>query len=162
VAIEPHKQANTTCQDDNAARGIHPFGHLSYCSTLRRFAVAHAGSFDVVLEKGWRLSGLLTAAFQRLDVPGIVVENDVRLWAEPLNSVRQAIKYGLHVAADRVATSCSRRASLVVAETAALKDLLVSRRKLGADRVRVVPLGVDHSLFHPMDQAEARRALGIR
>jgi glycosyltransferase involved in cell wall biosynthesis len=161
IAIDSRRTTAASHQDDNATRGVHPIAHLSYCRTLREFAREQAASFDVVLEKGWRLSGLLSAAFRRRGVPGILVENDVRCWVEPVDDVRQLAKYALHVAADRVASSCSRRASMVVAETVELKNMLVDHRNIPPDRVTVVGLGVDHSVFHPMDPAAARRALAI-
>jgi glycosyltransferase involved in cell wall biosynthesis len=161
IAIDPTTTDSAGYADDNATRGIHPLAHLLYCGTLDAFASKHAGAFDVVLEKGWRLSGLLSAAFRRRGVPGVLIENDVRLWTEPLNDLRQLAKYVLHLAADRVARSCSRRACVVVAETRELKDMLVTCRKISPERVQVVGLGVDRKVFRPMDQVAARRALGI-
>jgi len=162
IAIDAGAKTASAYQDDNATRGIHPVAHLSYCRTLNAFAREQARSFDVVLEKGWRLSGLLSAAFRRRGVPGILVENDVRLWTEPVTDVHQLTKYVLHAAADRVASSCSRRVSMVVAETHELERLLINHRRISPDRVKVVGLGVDHTVFRPTNQDAARRALGIR
>jgi D-inositol-3-phosphate glycosyltransferase len=162
IAIDPCAAGSAIDEDDNATRGIHPFRHLSYCRTLFRFAREQARSFDIVLEKGWRLSGLLCFAFRQNGVPGILIENDVRLWTEPVDNLRQLSKYVLHGAADAVASSCSRRVSAIIAETPELKARLISHRKISRDRVQVVGLGVDHALFHPMDQGSARQALGIR
>jgi glycosyltransferase involved in cell wall biosynthesis len=61
-----------------------------------------------------------------------------------------------------VANRCSRRASLVIAETQELKAMLVEHRRLPPERVEVVGLGVDHALFHPMNQQSAREFLEIR
>jgi glycosyltransferase involved in cell wall biosynthesis len=162
IAIDRRQPMSTTYQDDNAVRGIRPVDYVTYCTTLRRFARTHAHAFDVVLEKGWRLSGLLCAAFRRSGVPGIVVENDVRSWTEPIDDVRQVAKVVLHAAAERIAAVCSRRADAVIAETDELKRLLVTTRAIPPDRVTVVPLGVDHRLFRPGDQSASRRTLGIR
>src|SRR5262249_21705873 len=104
----------------------------------------------------------LSAAFQRCGVPGLVVENDVRSWTEPVDGVRQLAKYVLHVSAERVASGCSRRTSMVVAETQTLNSVLVNARMLPPDRVHVVDLGGDHPVFHPTNQAAARRPLGRR
>jgi glycosyltransferase involved in cell wall biosynthesis len=114
-----------------------------------------------VLEKGWRLSGFLSSAFRSEGVPAVLVENDIRFWTEPLDGVRSVGKYLLHCAAQFVATSCCRRLPLVVAETEELKTMLVARRGIAADRIQVVGLGVDHGLFHPLDQASARASLGV-
>jgi glycosyltransferase involved in cell wall biosynthesis len=162
IAIEPHVMNSRAAKDDNATRGFHPFRHISYCRTLCSFSKQQARSYDVVLEKGWRLSGYLLDAFRRRGVPGILVENDVRFWSEPLNSLGAVAKYLLHVAAHNVANHCSRHASLVIAETQELKAMLVEHRRLPQERVEVVGLGVDHALFRPMNQQSAREFLEIR
>lgn len=162
VAIEPQPAQARAFMDDNAARGLDPLGHLAYCRTLWSFAARHAGAYDIVLEKGWRLSGYLCAAFRRRGVPGVLVENDVRLWTERVTGVSAAAKYGLHMLSQWVSATCCRRVPVVIAETDELKALLVGRRGLAPDRVEVVGLGVDHDLFHPMDRSRARSAHGIR
>ena len=60
------------------------------------FAAKWANAFDLLFEKGWRLSGVLLAAFRRHGVPGILIENDVRHWGEPIGDLRTLIRYGLH------------------------------------------------------------------
>jgi glycosyltransferase involved in cell wall biosynthesis len=162
IAIEPQSPTSRGFKDDNAARGLQPLGHLAYCRTLWSFAARHAGEFDVVLEKGWRLSGFLSAAFGRSQVPGVLVENDVRLWTESVTGVSSAAKYGLHLLSQWVSATCCRRLPIVIAETDELKSLLVKQRGLATERVDVVGLGVDHNLFRPMDQSRARSAHGIR
>jgi len=161
IAIEPEAARQETLADDNAARGLHPLQHLAYCRRLQSFARQHAAAFDVVLEKGWRLSGLLSAAFRRVGVSAILVENDVRFWTEPVDGLRQLGKYALHGLAHVVAGTCSRRAAAVIAETDELKAALMSRRRIPVDRIEVIALGVDHKVFRPMDQASSRSALGI-
>jgi glycosyltransferase involved in cell wall biosynthesis len=161
IAIEPGAPRQAALTDDNAARGLHPVQHLAYCRRLHAFARQHAAAFDVVLEKGWRLSGLLSAAFRRAGVSAVLVENDVRFWTEPVDGLRQLGKYALHGLAHVVAGTCSRRAAAVIAETDELKAALVARRGIPPDRIEVVALGVDHTVFRPMDQASSRGALGI-
>jgi glycosyltransferase involved in cell wall biosynthesis len=162
IAIEPDVHEGPTVVDDDATKGINPLTHLSYLRTLRSFSSSLANSFDVVFEKGWRLSGYLLAAFRRRGVPGALIEGDVRLWHEPLQSIRGFVKYALHSTAQCVAGSCSRQAPIVIAETEELKSLLVRHRGVAPERVAVVDLGVDHGLFRPMDQDSARNSLGIR
>jgi glycosyltransferase involved in cell wall biosynthesis len=161
VAIEPHAVNSSEPNDDNATRGLYPLRHLSYCRTLWSFSKQHARSYDVVLEKGWRLSGYLLDVFRRRGVPGILIENDLRFWSEPLNTAPAIAKYILHSSAHRVASRCSRRASVVIAETPELKTMLVEHRKLSPERIEVVGLGVDHGLFRPMDQQSARTSLNL-
>jgi glycosyltransferase involved in cell wall biosynthesis len=161
VAIDPESQTDTEAKDDVAARGLNVFVHAAYLRKLARFANQSARTYDLVFEKGWRLSGFLSAAFQRRGVPSVVVENDVRHWNEPIGSVRAAARYGAHRAAQCLAAYCSRRAPLVIAETQELKSMLVARRAIAPERIEVVELGVDHSLFRPLSQAASRHLLGI-
>src|SRR5687768_17498503 len=134
MAVEPDAPVESA-SDDNAARGVHPLQHLTYCRTLRSFARQHAGSFDVVLEKGWRLSGWLSLAFQQSGVPAVLVENAVHLWTEPNNSIRQLSKYALHGLAHGVSSVCCRRVARVIAETDDLKQVLIARRGLSPERI---------------------------
>ena len=161
IAIEPESATSGGHKDDTATRGVHPLQHLSYCWRLDTFARQHASSFDVVLEKGWRLSGLLSASFRRAGVPTALVENTVSLWTDPVSGISGISKYALHRAAVTVTNACCHRIPIVIAETEQLKEKLVIHRGLSPDRIRVVELGVDHRLFRPMDQQGARDALGI-
>lgn len=162
MAFEPQPSRFVEPKDDVATRGLNPISHIAYLRTLRSFCRRQAGSYDVVLEKGWRLSGFFADAFRSQGVPGAVVENDVRCWNEPLNDWRTIGKSTLHSAAQRFAGFYSRRAALVIAETEELKSALMKERGIAEDRLEVIGLGVDHSLFRPMDPASARQSLGIR
>jgi glycosyltransferase involved in cell wall biosynthesis len=159
VSIERGREHGGDEADDVAQRGLNALRHLGYLRTLTAFAGAHRRAFDVVLEKGWRLSGTLLAAFRGHGVPGVLVENDIRAWCEAIRSVRTATKYAAHHAADAVARRASARVP-IIAETEELKALLVAR---GADpdRVVVIELGVDHALFRPQHQGRARAHLDI-
>ena len=158
--IEP-TEPGTGAKDDVAARGLNPLTHFSYARHLQRFAESELCNYDLVLEKGWRLSGYLSKLLTKKGVPAILIENDVRMWTESIRSARSVVKYLAHFVAQSIAASASRAAPMVIAETNELKDALVSCRKLQPHRVRVVSLGVDHSIFRPMHQGEAREILGI-
>src|SRR5262245_43263127 len=145
IAIQPHTRTPSDAKDDNATRGLHPLRHISYCRRLWSFCQREAGSYDVVLEKGWRLSGYLLDGFGRKGIPGVLIENDVRRWTEPLTSFPALAKYILHSTAHRVSSRCSRRASAVIAETQELKQMLVEHRRLSPEQIEVVGLGVDHA-----------------
>jgi len=162
MAIEPSAApAAASHKDDTATRGVHPLRHLAYCRTLRAFAREQGHQFDVVLEKGWRLSGFLGAAFAGAGVPAVLVENAVTRWLDPVRDARGLAKYGLHRAADALTNACVRRLPAVIAETDELKASLAAHRGIPPDRIRVVGLGLDHRLFRPADQRAAREALGI-
>jgi len=160
MQIDPGPPQTSSHKDDNATRGLRPIDHLAYCRTVWSFGKRHAKSFDVVLEKGWRLSGLLSAAFRSGGVPGIVVENDARFWTEPVTGLTSLSKYALHRGAQCVAAYCSRRAP-IIAETEELKATLVAHRGITPEEIHVVGLGVDHSRFRPQDQSAARASFGI-
>jgi glycosyltransferase involved in cell wall biosynthesis len=160
ITIDPGADA-PAATDDVAFRGLDPRAHLSYLRTLQRFAGERASSFDLVFEKGWRLSGVLLAAFRRHGVPGVLIENDVRHWGEPIGDLRTLIRYGLHGATQLVSGFASRRAPQVIAETEELRTMLVQRRGIAPDSLQVVGLGVDHAQFRPLPQSAARETLGI-
>jgi glycosyltransferase involved in cell wall biosynthesis len=161
IAIEPHQGTSAGSKDDDATRGLNPFAHLSYLRTLRSFSRRGAAAYDLVLEKGWRLSGALSAAFRHRGVPGVLVENDARRWAEPVRGARTGLKYLLHQSAQLLAGFYSSHIPVVIAETDELKAMLVQQRGISSERIAVVGLGVDHALFHPRDQESARTSLGI-
>ena len=162
ITIEPQAAHTAQPQDDVALRGLNPLTHLSYLQQLQHFARQWAGTYDLVFEKGWRLSGFLLAAFRRHGVPGVLIENDVRCWSEQRYHPRTFAKYLAHSTAQFLAGFYSRRASLVIAETDELKTVLIEQRGLLPQQVEVVGLGVDHTLFYPRPQEAARARLGIR
>jgi glycosyltransferase involved in cell wall biosynthesis len=161
IAIEPRPGISATSQDDEAMRGLNLLAHLSYLRMLRSFSRRAAHAYDLVLEKGWRLSGFLSAAFRRQGVPTVLVENDARQWAEPVGDVRTSVKYTLHESAQLLAGFYSRRVPVIIAETEELKSTLVQQRRISPEKIAVIGLGVDHALFHPRDQESARISLGI-
>jgi glycosyltransferase involved in cell wall biosynthesis len=160
-AIEQGRVNTRHFKDDVAVRGLNPISYLSYLQTIAAFARRFSTSYDVVLEKGWRLSGYLCSAFAALGTPSVLVENDARRWSEPVNGVRSLFRYTLHGVSQGVAGFYSRRVPAVIAETDELGEALIKHRGIAPERLEVIDLGVDHSLFHPGDQLAARRALGI-
>ena len=162
VAIEPDTTSDCGRKDDVAAAGLNVIAHASYLRKLNRFCRQHANSFDLVFEKGWRLSGFLAAAFVKQSVPAVLVENDVRHWSDSLGNVRSMAKYCAHQTAQQLAGFYSRRSPLIIAETDELKSMIVASRSVSPERIEVVGLGVDHELFRPLDQARNREELGIQ
>ena len=161
VAIDPRASGVSNGIDDEATRGVNPLTHLTYFRTVRSFARRHSGLYNLVFEKGWRVSGYLLHAFQATGTRGAVIENDARCWTEERRDLRTWLKYGLHRTAQALAGYYSRRAPVVIAETEELRDQLIRIRGIEPGRIKVVPLGVDQELFRPADQMEARLRLGI-
>ncbi len=161
IAMDDAGNQRGTRADDVAARGLNPLKHLRHIARLRRFARSKAGSFDLVLEKGWRLSGLLSVEFARHGTRAVLIENDARLWDQPLTDLKTCARFLFHLAAQQVAGFCSRRVPLLIAETEQLKRALVEERSIPSNRIEVVELGVDHALFKPMPQGAARAELQL-
>jgi glycosyltransferase involved in cell wall biosynthesis len=161
IEIEPDGSGPGETTTDEAARGLNPLAHWRYFRRLRAFAREQAETAHVVLEKSWRFSGFVSAAFGRQAVPCAVVENHERHWCEPIRSVRAAAKRVMFGLQRRVVQHYLRRAPLIIAETDALKNALVQRSGVDPTRIEVVGLGLNHDLFRPQSSTEARRGLGI-
>jgi glycosyltransferase involved in cell wall biosynthesis len=145
--------------DDAAVRGMSARQFLAYLSAVRRFVETHRQAYDVVLEKSWLLSGYLTALCRRHGLPAVVVENIVRVWNEPVQGLRDLLKYGRHGLVQALAGRFLRQAPLLIAETEELQLALTQRWRIPTSRIKVVGLGVNRRLFRPLEQAEARRTL---
>lgn len=158
LEIAPTGAAAGTWSDDSAVRGVGYREFGSYLRDLARFARSRLPAFDVVLEKSWLLSGFVTARCRRLGIPGVPVENLVPVvdprWQDPMKAIRNRV-------ARTLAGRYLRRAPVLLAETEELKDAIVRTWRVPAERIQVVPLGVDRSLFRPRDPGEARRRLEI-
>jgi D-inositol-3-phosphate glycosyltransferase len=161
IEVEPGAGDAPCGVDDAAVRGMSVRQFLSYLRAVRRFVETHRQAYDVVLEKSWLLSGYLTALCRRYGLPAVVVENLVRVWHAPLAQPRDLLPYARHHCTQVLVGRYLRQAPLIIAETEALKTALTQRWSIPAARIAVVGLGVNRCLFRPLDQAEARRALGI-
>jgi glycosyltransferase involved in cell wall biosynthesis len=161
VEIEPGAGGLGYRVDDAAIRGMGFREFVEYLSFLKQFVAERFASYDIVLEKSWLLSGYVAALCQRRGLPGVVIENVVRVWNEPLRIPRDVMRYLSYQLAQTLVGHYLRRAPLVIAETEELKRTITQRWTLAPKQVEVVGLGVDHSIFRPLDQANARKQLGI-
>lgn len=57
--------------------------------------------------------------------------------------------------------SLNRARSQIITPTAWLRQQLVDVADVDADRIHVVPYGIDHSVFRPRNKVEVRKALGL-
>ena len=145
--------------DDAAVRGVGYAEFLGYLRQLRRFAAERLLSYDVVLEKSWLLSGYLSSYCRRRGVLGVPVENVV---PNPGHVARGNLTKFARLQVGRwLAGRYLRKAPLIIAETEFLKADIAANWRVAPERIAVVDLGVDRALFRPLDQAAARRSLGI-
>jgi glycosyltransferase involved in cell wall biosynthesis len=158
-AMEIQPAAASATIDDSAMRGVSIAEFLRFMSALRRFVNHELRAFDVVLEKSWLLSGYISSLCRRRGQLGIPVENIVP------NSSRaargQLMKLMRLKVGGWIAGHSMRRAPLVIAETEFLRNEISTFWKIPRERIAVVDLGVDRSLFHPIDQNLARESFGI-
>jgi len=161
VSIDPPGASDAIARDDVAVRGLNPLAHAAYLRTLRGFATRSAGVYDVMFEKGWRFSGYLACQALKRGVPSALIENDARYRDEPVRDLRSLARYLAQQGTQWIAARSSRRVPLIIAETEELKEALIALRGIAPERIEVVALGVDHSMFRPLDQPAAREALQI-
>ncbi len=159
VEFQPGTSDQAGLFDDSAIRGLGYGAFLGYLRTLRRFANGPLRAFDVVLEKSWLLSGSVSTLCRRRGQPGVPVENFV---PNPAHNAGGGLAKRLRLEiGQRIASHHLRQAPLIIAETAYLKRGIAHHWRVREDRIAVVGLGVDRTLFAPRDQLEARRQLAI-
>ncbi len=157
LELQPGGAAAVT--DDAATRGLGYGEFWRYLRDLRRFAAGPLASFDIVLEKSWLLSGYLSSLCRARGQLGVPIENIV---PNPGYAARGRWMKRLRLQAGRwIAGRCLRGAPLVIAETEFLKREISQYWGVEADRIAVVDLGVDRTLFRPHDQAECRKMLAM-
>jgi glycosyltransferase involved in cell wall biosynthesis len=146
--------------DDAATSGMGNLQFLRYLVQIRRFVERELVPFDIVLEKSWLLSGYVSALCSARGQLGVPVENIVQ---NPHHAARgHWLKLLRMKLGSRLACRSMRQARLVIAETEFLRHEIHRHWEVPVERIAVVPLGVDRNLFHPLDQAEARRRLDLR
>lgn len=160
LEIAPEMRAERSgVVDDAALRGIGYASFVAYLRSLRRFVARTTDMFDVVLEKGWLLSGYASARYRAAGIPAIPVENLVQVKSSSASrSLMKGLKQtvGRHVSGRYIAGSVR-----VIAETGALREAIAECHGVDPARIDVVELGVDRDRFRPADRDEARRRLGI-
>jgi len=145
--------------DDAATSGIGYLEFLRYLRTLREFTAKTLSGFDVVLEKSWLLSGYLSSLCRKRSQLGVPIENIV---PDPRHAARQQLGKHLRISVGRwIAGRELRRAPLIIAETEFLKKEIAQFWRVAPERIAVVDLGVDRSLFQPKQHELARERLGI-
>ena len=161
VELDPFGKTPDDPVDDGAIRGTGLLDFLRYLKTLKSIVQETSSQFDVILEKSWILSGYLISAYQKQGVPGVLVENIVRTWNEPIRDLYSLTRYFRYKYAQAMIGRFLGRIPAVIAETDELKESIVKRWRVPENKISVVDLGVDSQLFRPEEQAQARQELGI-
>jgi glycosyltransferase involved in cell wall biosynthesis len=156
VEIEPGR-TEPGVMDDAAVRGVGYGEFAGYLRALRRFTRGLSG-FDFVLEKSWLLTGYVSWLAGRRGIPGIPVVNVVPVVStaggDPAKVVRNWVGRWL-------SGRYLRRVPLMVAETPELAAAIAKHWRVRPERIEVIGLGVDRTLFRPLDQAAARARLDM-
>lgn len=160
LEIDPPREGNiASVPDDAAVRGLSVSQFARYAAALKRFTRRELKRFDLVYEKSWTLSGLVSAECGKIGVPAIIVENLVPVLGG--NSAAGLAKRSKVWAGRAVAGRYLRKANRIIAETEILKTAMAEHWRIAEQRISVVALGVDRTLFAPADQAAARSDIGI-
>ena len=133
-------------------------GHLpEFERELLDFARRDGAAYDLVHGHYW--------------MSGIVASNLAARWSVPhvamfhtLGEVKNRARSGEHEPASRIAAerAIASSADRIIVASEHEKQSLTSLYGSSAERIAVVPCGVDLDLFAPMDKEFARRRLGLR
>ena len=157
MEISPHGVGGRP--DDSATSGMGLTEFIAYLRDLRHFCRNTLADADVVLEKSWLLSGLVSSRWLRPGQIGIPVENIVQ---NPATASRGHLAKRMRLEiAQRLNKRFMSSVPAVIAETDYLKAEIASHWAVPHARIKVAPLGVDRQKFRPLDRGEARRSLGL-
>ncbi|MGH8994975.1 MAG: glycosyltransferase [Acidimicrobiales bacterium] len=136
----------------------HVLGVMTSPSGLR-LSDEEGGPFEAVHANYW-LSGLAGHIIKHeLDLPLMCTFHTLdRVKAEAGPEEMQADMPHRRAEAEATIISCS---DAVLASCSVEAEQIIQLYGADPDRVRIVPLGVDHAYFAPGDRAQARRALGL-
>ena len=133
------------------------YSHLpSFLEELDRFSRDEGASYQVVHSHYW-LSGWVGAKLaSRWEVPHVVSFHT-------LAEIKVQARAGEKEAPQRssVERALLGSARLIIASSPQEKEAIVRLYDAEGSRIEVVPCGVDLSLFRPLDNQEARKALGL-
>jgi D-inositol-3-phosphate glycosyltransferase len=124
-----------------------------------RLGDEEGGSFEAVHANYW-LSGLAGHTIKHeLDLPLMCTFHTLdRVKAEAGPEEVEADMPHRRAEAEAAIISCS---DAVLASCSVEADQIIGLYGAAPERVRIVPLGVDHAFFAPGDRTQARRALGL-
>ena len=128
-----------------------------FVAGVRAHAAEESDSYDVLHSHYW--------------LSGVAAERLKETWGVPhlamfhtLGEVKNRSRISEHEPAPRIAgeRDVVQRAERIVVSSKDEQQLLVRLYGAEADRIAIVPCGVNLDLFQPVDKEEARRRLGLR
>ncbi|MCI0856866.1 MAG: glycosyltransferase, partial [Chloroflexi bacterium] len=128
-----------------------------FAEGVANFVAEEGVSYDIIHSHYW-LSGLASEKLKaRWRVPHIAMFHT-------LGEVKARSRVSEREPEPRIAaeTAISRNADRIVVASKDEQQLLVRYYGADADRISVVPCGVNLGLFQPIDKEEARKQLGLR
>jgi D-inositol-3-phosphate glycosyltransferase len=135
--------------------GLHD--HLdAFYEALLAFCKREGAAYDLVHSHYW-LSGLIGARLKALwDVPHVVMFHT-------LGEIKNRASFGEHESGLRIDSESAvlEAADRVICATELERDSLRQLYGAPADKVEVIPLGVDLDRFRPTKKLAARKALGL-
>lgn len=154
LTVEPgyrvvHVDAGPPAPLDKAGAALHVD---EFASNARRFVAD--GGYDALHAHYWMSGTVAHRLKHELDLPLVSTFHT-------LAAVKAAAGFDGAAARELFERDVVRCSDLVVASTAAEAGHLVALYGADADRVEVVPPGVDHGLFHDGGRAADRAALGL-
>ena len=128
-----------------------------FIERLRDFTFAEGRRYDLIHSHYWLSAEVADVVRREWNVPVVQMFHTLALVKNQVLDDALNGESPARIAAEQAAVRASDR--IVAASEIELADLATL---YGADpaRVRVIPLGVDARLFHPLRQADARAALG--
>ncbi len=133
--------------------------HLpEFTSRVETFMAAHQLHYDLLHTHYW-LSGWVGLRLrQTLQVPMVHMSHTL---AHPKNSAVQQAWEREPLTRLEVEREVLQQSDGLIAESQASKDHMMQDYGVTPESIRVIPCGVDPSVFHPQDRAQARQLLGV-
>jgi glycosyltransferase involved in cell wall biosynthesis len=147
--------------DDVAVSGMDPRSYIGYIRRCRAFARRYTGRFDAVVERMWRVGGLVGAGLRSRGAVYVMEENGPPTWSRTGKPISDLTRWMLHHLSRGYARWAYARPHFIVVQTKELKQFLQNRFSVEPHRIRVIPNGVDALLFRPMDQRLCRLELAL-